>query len=63
MMFLICPATNFLVDGGSEAAARQWQRGGGRRQCGSGVGSAAVVAAEQWQRGSSSAAMAALRWW
>jgi hypothetical protein len=49
-MFLMCPATNFLVDGGSVAAARWRQRNGGG-QCGGGVGSMAVVAAERWQRG------------
>jgi hypothetical protein len=61
-MFLICPATNFLVDGSSAAAAHWWQRGGGG-QPGSSVGSAAVVAAERWQHSSSSTATAAWRWW
>jgi hypothetical protein len=49
-MFLICPATNFLVEGSSAAAARWRQRGGGGQR-GGGVGSAAVVVAELWQRG------------
>jgi hypothetical protein len=62
MMFLICPATNFLVDSGSVAAAHRGQRGGSG-QHGGGVGSAAVVATEWWQRGGSSAAMTAWRWW
>jgi hypothetical protein len=44
-MFLIFPATNFLVDGGSAATARRRQRGGGG-QHGSGVGSMAMVVAE-----------------
>ncbi len=54
MIFLICPATNFLVDGGSVTAARRGQRGGS-------VGSAAVVAAERWQHGGGSAVAAAPR--
>jgi hypothetical protein len=44
-MFLICPATNILVDGSSVAAVH-WRQRGGDRQRGGGVGSAAVVAAE-----------------
>ncbi len=46
-IFLICPAMSFLVDGGSAVAAR-WQQHGGGRQCGGGVGNAAVGAAERW---------------
>jgi hypothetical protein len=59
-MFLICPATNFLEDGGSAAAARPRQRGDSW-QCGGSVGSAAVVAAERWQRGDSVAVVAVRR--
>jgi hypothetical protein len=40
-MFLICPATNFLVDGGSAAAAR-WQQRSGGGQHGGGVGTMAM---------------------
>ncbi len=61
-MFLICPATNFLLDGVSVAAARWRQRGGGG-QHGSGVGSVVVMAAERWQRGSGSAAAAVWGYW
>ncbi len=61
-MFLICPATNFLVDGSSAAVAR-WRQSSGSGQHGGSVGSVVVVAAERWQRSSSNAAMAAWRWW
>ncbi len=61
-MFLICPATNFLVDGVTAAAAHRRQRGGSGQR-GGGVGSAAVVAAEWRQRGGGSVAMTAWRWW
>ncbi len=54
-MFLICPATNFLVDSNSAAAERWRQRGGGGQR-GSGVGSRAMVVAERWQHGGGSVA-------
>jgi hypothetical protein len=61
-MFLICLATNFLVDSGSAAAAH-WRQRSGVGQRGGGVGSVAVMAAERWQRGSGSAVTAAWQWW
>jgi hypothetical protein len=61
-MFLICPAMNFLVDGGSAVAAH-WRQSSSSGQPGVSVGSAAVVALERWQHGGGSTAMAALRWW